>query len=58
MMRSDRVTGMLKSTPLPTSERALAPYAASLVTLRHAIPSFAPEATRRLDAIDWKKVVD
>jgi len=52
-----RVTQMLKSTAVPSSERALSLYAASLVTLRHAIPSFEAEATRRLDAIDWKKVV-
>lgn len=51
-----RVTRMLAATALPTGERALATYAASLVTLRNAIPKFEPEATRRLDAIDWGKV--
>jgi hypothetical protein len=51
-----RVTAMLKSTPVPTGERALAPYAASLVTLRNAIPRFAQEATQRLNAIDWGRV--
>jgi hypothetical protein len=51
-----RVNAMLASTPLPTSEPALATYAASLVTLRNAIPRFEPEATRRLGAIAWKKV--
>ncbi len=51
-----RVTEMLTATPLPSSERSLALYAASLVTLRHAIPKFEPEATQRLGAIDWKKV--
>ena len=51
-----RVTQMLKSTPVPTTERALAPYAASLVTLRHAIPKFEPEATQRLATIEWKKL--
>jgi hypothetical protein len=51
-----RITAMLKSTPMPTGERALAPYAASLVTLRHAIPKFYPEATERLNAIDWGRV--
>jgi hypothetical protein len=52
----NRVTAMLKATPVPASERALAQYAASLVTLRQAIPNLASEATRRLAAIDWKKV--
>jgi hypothetical protein len=51
-----RVSAMLKSTPVPTGERALAPYAASLVTLRNAIPRFAQEATQRLNAIDWGRV--
>jgi hypothetical protein len=51
-----RVDMMLKSTPVPTGERALAPYAASLVTLRNAIPRFAQEATKRLNAIDWGRV--
>jgi hypothetical protein len=52
-----RISRMLATTSVPTNERALALYAASLVTLRNAVPSFAAEATRRLDAIDWKKVV-
>ena len=47
---------MLKSTPPPSSERAVALYAASLVTLRHAIPRFEPEAQSRLASIDWKRV--
>ena len=51
-----RITAMLKDTPEPTSERAIAPYAASLVTLRQAIPSFTAEATRRLNRIAWAKV--
>ena len=51
-----RIDAMLKSTPLPTGERALAPYAASLVTLRNAIPKVSLEATQRLNAIDWDKV--
>jgi hypothetical protein len=51
-----RITLMLKSTPVPTGERALAPYAASLVTLRNAIPRFSLEATQRLNAIDWGRV--
>ena len=51
-----RVTAMLKATVVPSGDRAIARYAASLVTLRQAIPSLEPEATRRLAAIDWKNV--
>jgi hypothetical protein len=51
-----RITTMLKATPLPSGERAVVPYAASLVTLRNAIPTFSDEATLRLKAIDWAKV--
>ena len=51
-----RITTMLNSTPVPTGERYLVPYAASLVTLRNAIPKFTDEATRRLNAINWAKV--
>ena len=51
-----RLNAMLGSTPAPTRERPLDQYAASLVTLRNAIPGFAPEATSRLDAIAWAKV--
>jgi hypothetical protein len=51
-----RINGMLKATPVPTTERALSPYAASLVTLRNAVPKVADEATKRLKAIDWGKV--
>ena len=49
----NRISTMLKATALPTGERAVGPYAASLLTLRQAIPAFASEATRRLSAIDW-----
>jgi hypothetical protein len=51
-----RVTRMLGSTATPTSERGLSTYAASLVTLRNAVPKLAPDATRRLQAIDWRRV--
>jgi hypothetical protein len=51
-----RVARILGSTGAPASERGLATYAASLVTLRNAIPKLAPEATRRLGAIDWRRV--
>ena len=52
----NRISTMLKATPKPTGERAVGPYAASLVTLRQAIPAFASEATRRLSEIDWGAV--
>jgi hypothetical protein len=51
-----RVTVMLRSTPVPEGDRALAQYAASLVTIRQAIPNLEPEASHRLAAIDWKNV--
>ena len=51
-----RASTMLKTTLVPEGERALGQYAASLVTLRQAIPNMAPEATRRLESIDWRKV--
>ena len=51
-----RINRTLGSTPEPVGERALAPYAASLVTLRQAVPSLAPEASRRLSRIHWLKV--
>jgi Putative glucoamylase len=50
------ITTMLKATPVPSGERAAVPYAASLLTLRNAIPTFSDEATLRLKAIDWAKV--
>jgi hypothetical protein len=51
-----RIDTMLTATPVPSGERALAPYAASLVTLRNAIPKVALEATEKLNAIDWGRV--
>jgi hypothetical protein len=51
-----KIAKLLKTGPLPVGERAITPYAASLVTLRNAIPQFAQEATARLKAIDWSKV--
>jgi hypothetical protein len=53
---ASRITSMLKGTPTPSGERALAPYAASLVTLRNAIPRLSQDATSRLNAIDWGRV--
>jgi hypothetical protein len=47
------IEGILKASPEPVGERAVATYAASLVTIRQAIPSLAPEATRRLAGIKW-----
>lgn len=52
----NRVEAMLKDTPTPSGERALATYAASLVTLRQAIPGRAAEFSERLAAIDWRTV--
>ncbi len=52
----NRASAMLKATLVPEGDRALAQYAASLVTLRQAIPNLDLEATRRLAAIDWRKV--
>lgn len=43
-------------TPPRDSAAAVAQYAAGLVTLRHALPSLAGEATRLLGAIDWSKL--
>ncbi len=54
---ANRISLMLKSTPEPTGERAIAPYAASLATIRQAIPSFSPEATRRLAKLNWNNLV-
>ncbi len=51
-----RIAQMLASTAAPAGERAVAEYAAGLVTLRNAIPHFEPEATRRLNAISWGKM--
>jgi hypothetical protein len=53
---ASRATNLLKSCVLPQSSRAIAEYAASLVTLRQSIRSLSPEATRLLDQIDWDKV--
>jgi hypothetical protein len=44
------------SDPPPTTDVAIAEYGAGLVTLRQAIPSLGPEATRRLEAIKWETV--
>jgi hypothetical protein len=54
---SKRAAALLKSTPMPVGDQALAEYAASLVTLRQAIPSMAAAATKKLGEIDWKLVV-
>ncbi len=51
-----RISRVLATTSEPAGERAVAEYAASLVTLRQAVPSLAPEATLRLSKIDWAKV--
>jgi hypothetical protein len=54
---SQRAAELLKADVVPKGDKALAEYAAALVTLRQAIPSLAAEATHRLDAIDWRLVV-
>ncbi|MFI5336956.1 MAG: glucoamylase family protein, partial [Opitutales bacterium] len=51
-----RCRQMLAKATVPLDEAALAQYAASLVTLRQAIPALAGEATELLSAIDWNKV--
>jgi hypothetical protein len=52
-----RAADLLRAMPPPRdSAGALAQYAAGLVTLRHALPSLAGEATRLLGAIDWSKL--
>lgn len=45
------------AAPVPTEPVALGQYAAALVSIRQAVPDLAPEATRRLNAIDWKPAV-
>ncbi|HVU18579.1 MAG TPA: glucoamylase family protein [Candidatus Didemnitutus sp.] len=52
-----RSLALLKAGPTPKSELGLAEFAASLVTLRQAIPRLEGEATKRLNAIDWRIVV-
>lgn len=51
-----RISAMLKTTSAPAGERAVAPYAASLVTIRQAIPSLSPEASRLLSKINWNNL--
>ena len=40
---------------LPADAAAAAQYVAGLVTLRQAVPALAPEATARMEQIDWQK---
>lgn len=51
-----RLAREVLATPPPTTDGALARYAAALVTLRQAFRSMAPEATRALEAIKWENV--
>ncbi|HEX2862634.1 MAG TPA: glucoamylase family protein, partial [Lacunisphaera sp.] len=44
----------LAAPPATTSDADAAQYAASLLTLRQAVPALAAETTRRIEAIDWK----
>ncbi|HEY4301877.1 MAG TPA: glucoamylase family protein, partial [Candidatus Didemnitutus sp.] len=52
-----RALAMLKAGPNPRTQLGLAEFAASLVTLRQAIPRLEHEATKRLGGIDWRVVV-
>ena len=52
----NRLGALLRVTPVPATEHALDTYAASLAAVRQAFPAVAGEASRRLDAIDWKNV--
>jgi hypothetical protein len=47
---------LLQAAPLPTSDTALAEYAASLITLRQAFPSLTSEANRQFELIKWETV--
>jgi hypothetical protein len=51
-----RARATLATLTQPSEERALVQYAASLMTLRQAIPSLTGEVARRLDAINWNAV--
>ena len=45
--------------PAPRGDATtVAEYAAALITLRQAYPLLAPEATQRLDALDWRHLPD
>ncbi len=51
-----RVRDTLEVAAPPASDIAAAEYAAGLITLRHAIPSLAGEATRLFEAIKWSNI--
>jgi len=51
-----RAQDFIASAALPKTDTGIAEYAAALVTLRQAIPSLAPEATRQLESIQWPNV--
>lgn len=50
------VRAVLSAATIPENDVAIAEYAAGLITLRHAFPSLAPDATRQLEAIKWENV--
>ncbi|WP_052300444.1 glucoamylase family protein [Opitutus terrae] len=47
---------LLSAAAPPATDTAVAEYAASLLTLRQAVPSLAADATRLLEAINWEQV--
>lgn len=51
-----RVRDALAHTELPRTDVAIAEFAASLVTLRQAFHSLAPETSDALDAVKWESV--
>lgn len=51
-----RLRELLANARVPEVDTEVAEYAASLLTLRQAIPNLAPDATRQLESIDWDKV--
>jgi len=51
-----RAQDIIASATLPKTDVGIAEYAAALITLRQAIPSLAPEATRNFENIKWGNV--
>lgn len=51
-----RLRELLANASVPDTDIAIAEYAASLLTLRQAIPGLAPDATRQLETIKWENV--
>ena len=51
-----QIRTVLETAVAPEVDTALAEFAASLVTVRQAFPSLAPDVTRHLEAIEWETV--